>query len=105
MLSLHRMRSLLVKFRTMQINQLRGLLYQFGVTFRAGRVAGLAEIRERMADLEDALPRSIVLNLHEQLRRINAFEEDIDQLEKRIGAWQNTKRHVERSPKCPASAA
>ncbi|CAG9235840.1 transposase [Paraburkholderia sabiae] len=88
MLSLHRMRSLLVKFRTMQINQLRGLLYEFGVTFRAGRVAGLDEIRERMAELEDALPRSIVLNLLEQLRRINLFEEDISQLEKRIGAWQ-----------------
>ena len=34
MLSLHRMRALLVKFRTMQVNQLRGLLYEFGVTFR-----------------------------------------------------------------------
>ncbi|AUT64966.1 IS110 family transposase [Paraburkholderia terrae] len=88
MLSLHRMRSLLVKFRTMQINQLRGLLYEFGVTFRAGRVAGLDEIRERMAELEDTLPRSILLNLLEQLRRINLFEEDINQLEKRIGAWQ-----------------
>ncbi|MGF6880369.1 IS110 family transposase [Paraburkholderia sp. MM5477-R1] len=88
MLSLHCMRSLLVKFRTMQINQLRGLLYEFGVTFRAGRVAGLDEIRERMAELEDALPRSIVLNLLEQLRRINLLEEDINQLEKRIGTWQ-----------------
>jgi transposase len=88
MLSLHRMRSLLVKFRTMQINQLRGLLYEFGVTFRAGRVAGLDEIRERMAELEDTLPRSILLNLLEQLRRINVFEEDINQLEKRIGTWQ-----------------
>jgi transposase len=33
MLGLHRMRALLVKFRTMQVNQLRGLLYEFGVTF------------------------------------------------------------------------
>ncbi len=63
MLSLHRMPSLLVKFRTMQINKLRGLLYEFGVTFCAVRVAGLDEIRERMAELEDALPLSIVLNL------------------------------------------
>ncbi|MEM5354482.1 transposase, partial [Paraburkholderia caribensis] len=30
-LALHRMRSLLVKSRTMQVNQLRGLLYEFGV--------------------------------------------------------------------------
>ena len=29
MLSLHRMRALLVKFRTMQVNQLRGLLYEW----------------------------------------------------------------------------
>ncbi|SAL75494.1 transposase [Caballeronia udeis] len=88
MLSLHRMRSLLVKFRTMQVNQLRGLLYEFGVTFRAGRLAGLAEIRERMAELEDMLPRSIVANLQDQLRRINESQDDIDQLEKRIGSWQ-----------------
>ncbi|MFP4895438.1 IS110 family transposase, partial [Paraburkholderia sp. EG304] len=74
MLSLHRMRSLLVKFRTMQINQLRGLLYEFGVTFRAGRVAGLDEIRERMAELEDALPRSMFLNVLEQLSRIGVIE-------------------------------
>ena len=33
MLSLHRMRTLLLKFRTMQVNQLRGLLYEFGATF------------------------------------------------------------------------
>jgi transposase len=85
MLSLHRMRSLLVKFRTMQVNQLRGFLYEFGVSFRAGRLAGLTEIRERMAELEETLPQPIVRNLQDQLRRINAFEEDIDQLEKRIG--------------------
>jgi len=48
MLALHRMRALLVKFRTMQVNQLRGLMYEFGVTFRAGRRAGLAEMRARM---------------------------------------------------------
>ncbi|MEX3901731.1 IS110 family transposase, partial [Paraburkholderia sp. BR10954] len=29
-----------------------------------------------------------LLNVREQLRRINLFEEDINQLEKRIGAWQ-----------------
>ena len=88
MLSLHRMRSQLIKFRTMQVNQLRGFLYEFGVTFRTGRAAGLAGVRQRMAELEDALPASIMLNLQDQLRRINAFEDDIDQLEKRIGAWQ-----------------
>jgi transposase len=69
MLGLHRMRSLLIKFRTMQVNQLRGLLYEFGVSFRTGRVAGLNEIRSRMAELEDALPGIMISSLQDQMKR------------------------------------
>src|SRR6267142_3364286 len=87
MLSVHRMRALLVKFRTMQINQVRGLLYEFGVTFRSGRLAGLAEIRARMAELEEALPGALLSSLRDQLRRIDGLQSDIETLEKRIGAW------------------
>jgi transposase len=87
MLSLHRIRALLVKFRTMQVNQLRGLLYEFGVTFRAGRLAGLAEIRARMAELEDLLPGAMICSLQEQLKRIDGLEQEIDRLEKRISTW------------------
>ncbi|MEX3859889.1 IS110 family transposase [Paraburkholderia sp. BR10923] len=87
MLGLHRMRSLLIKFRTMQVNQLRGLLYEFGVSFRAGRVAGLNEIRARMAELECVLPGIMISSLQDQLRRIDGIEQDIEQLEKRIGVW------------------
>jgi len=87
MLSVHRMRALLVKFRTMQINQLRGLLYEFGVTFRAGRLAGLNEVRARMVEIEEALPGALLGSLQDQLRRIDWLEDDIEALEKRIGAW------------------
>lgn len=44
MLALHRMRQSLVKFCTMQVNQLRGLLYEFGITLKGGRQAGLSEM-------------------------------------------------------------
>ena len=88
MLALHRMRALLVKFRTMQVNQLRGLLYEFGATFRAGRVAGLAEIRARMAELQDALPEAMLFSLQDQLKRIEGLQSDIDTLENQIGTWQ-----------------
>ena len=88
MLALHRMRALLVKFGTMQVNQLRGLLYEFGVTFRAGRLAGLAEIRARMAELENTLPGTMLYSLQEQLRRIDAIQHDIDRLEQQIRDWQ-----------------
>lgn len=99
MLGLHRMRSLLIKFRTMEVNQLRGLLYEFGVSFRAGRAAGLAEMRARMPELEDALPATMFSSLHDQLRRIDGIEQDIDRLERQIGAWH--KREAE----CQAIAA
>jgi len=88
MLALHRMRALLVKFRTMQVNQLRGLLYEFGATFRAGRLAGLAEIRARMAQLENTLPGTMLCSLQEQLKRIDGIQHDIDRLEQQIGSWQ-----------------
>jgi len=88
MLGLHRMRALLIKFRTMQINQMRGLLYEFGVTFKAGRVAGLNEVRARMVELEGALPGSMMLSLQDQFKRIDALQEDIEQLERRIGSWK-----------------
>ena len=98
MLSLHRIRSLLVKFRTMQVNQLRGLLYEFGASFRAGRVAGLAEIRARMAELEEALPGAMMCCLQDQLRRIDGLQTEIDHLELRIGAL------AERDAACSAIA-
>jgi transposase len=88
MLSLHRMRALLVKFRTMQVNQLRGLLYEFGVVLRAGRLAGLREIRERMAELENELPGMLWGGLQGQLKRIDELDQGIDRLEGQIGNWQ-----------------
>ena len=88
MLGLHRIRSLLVKFRTMQVNQLRSLLYEFGASFRAGRVAGLAEIRSRIVELEEMLPGSLLCCLQDQLTRIDGLQAEIDQLERRIAAWQ-----------------
>jgi len=87
MLSVHRMRALLVTFRTMQINQLRRLLYEFGVSFRAGRLAGLAEMRVRMAEIEETLPGSLLGSLQDQLQRIVGLQSDIETLEKRIGVW------------------
>ncbi len=88
MLSVHRIRSLLVKFRTMQVNQLRGLMYEFGVSFRAGRVAGLAEVRARMADLDEALPGTMMCCLQDQLARIDGLRY------RSRSAWTNSLRVV-----------
>ena len=88
MLSLHRMRSLLIKVRTMQVNQMRGLLYEFGVTLRAGRLTGMSEIRKRMADLEAELRGMLWSGLQDQVKRIGELDQDIERIEKQITAWQ-----------------
>jgi transposase len=82
------LRSLLVKFRTMQVNQLRGLLYEFGVSLKSGRHAGLNEIRMRMAELETGLPGVLWQQLPDQLRRIEEIDRHIEQIEKQMSQWQ-----------------
>ncbi len=86
-LGLHRMRQQLVKFRTMQVNQIRGLLYEFGATFKAGRQAGLSEIRERMAELEQSVPQLLLEAIQNQLRRIDQLDEEINVLELHFSNW------------------
>jgi len=87
MLALHRMRSNLVKSRTAQVNQLRGLLYEFGVTLRGGRQAGLQQIRERMAELESIVPAMMFEVMKEQLERIRLLDIDITGIERRMASW------------------
>ena len=88
MLGLHRIREQLVKFRTMQVNQIRGLLYEYGVTLKAGRQAGLAEIGQRMAELETKIPGVLLETLRAQLTRIEGLDKELTLIEKRIGSWE-----------------
>lgn len=91
-LGLHRMRSLLVKYRTMQVNQLRGLLYEFGMTFRAGRKAGISEIRKRMLELEESVPGILMSSLQDLLQRLDGLETEIAAIEKKMAAWQKQEK-------------
>ena len=86
-LALHRMRANLVKSRTAQVNQLRGLLYEFGVTLRCGRQAGLQQIRERMAELESLVPAMLFEAIQGQLERIGQLDADIARIERRMASW------------------
>jgi transposase len=88
MLALHRMRLSLIKFRTMQVNQVRGLLYEFGITLKGGRQAGLAEMQQRMAELEEIVPGMLFEAVKEQLQRLNEIEADVQNIERRIRDWQ-----------------
>ncbi|HEY8385410.1 MAG TPA: IS110 family transposase [Porticoccaceae bacterium] len=95
-LMLHRMREQLVKFRTMQVNQLRGLLYEFGAVLPQGRKQGLERIPEALASLEDILPSWALEAVRDQLRRIETIDGDIEKLEKKLAAWKKQEKAVQR---------
>jgi transposase len=87
-LMLHRMRSQLVEMRSMQVNQLRGLLYEFGAELPPGRRAGLARIPQELATLEAVLPAMVIDTVREQLKRIGGLDQDIAEIERRLAAWK-----------------
>ena len=86
-LALHRMRQQLVKFRTAQINGLRGLLTEYGEVMpqgRAGMRRGMAEALERIAK---RLPAMVIDTLREQWARVGRLDQEIAEIEQRIGVW------------------
>ncbi|MDQ0621886.1 MULTISPECIES: IS110 family transposase [Paraburkholderia] len=86
-LALHRMRQQLVKFRTMQINSLRGLLTEYGEVMGTGRAAldrAIAGVLER---LSGRLPAILIDTLREQWNGLEALDQQIAQIERRLQAW------------------
>jgi transposase len=55
-LALHRVRDLLVRQRTAAINQIRGLLAEFGIVVPQGRRALMAAIPDLLEDAENQIP-------------------------------------------------
>ncbi|MDP1935286.1 MAG: IS110 family transposase [Nitrosomonas sp.] len=72
----------------MQVNQLRGLFYEFGVTLKDDRQAGLTEIQQRMAEREEIVPGVLFEAAKEQLNRFDEIEADVKNIERRIKDWQ-----------------
>lgn len=86
-LALHRMRSQLVKFRTAQINGLRGLLTEYGEVMPQGKAGVRKGITDALARLEDRLPAMVIDTLREQWARIGKMDEEIATIEQRIKLW------------------
>ena len=88
MLALHRMRQQLVRIRVMQVNQLRGLLYEFGVVLPLGRRAAIEAARASIASLADQLPAMLTDSLQDQISRLLVLHEQIQRIEQRITEWR-----------------
>lgn len=101
-LGLHRIRSLLVKFRTMQVNQLRGLLGEFGTILPLGRKVMLPEVSRRLSDAEGAgIPGLLLDALRDQLTQLQGIDEQIRSIEQRIRGWQRRAEDCRRIAEIP----
>ena len=87
-LTLHRMREQLIKMRTMQINQMRGLLYEFGADLPQGRKKGMAKVVEELGQLESRLSAMVIEAIRQQVRRIEGLNQDIVEIEKKLLLWK-----------------
>lgn len=101
MLALHRMRSQLVKFRTAQINCLRGLLTEYGEVMPQGKANLLKGIAEALARLSERLPAMAIETLRDQWARIGKLDEEINTIEQRINGWRKQEDACRRIAEIP----
>ena len=100
-LALHRMRQQLVKFRTAQINGLRGLLTEYGEVMPKGRAGIRKAIGPALERVAERLPAIIVETLHEQWMRVAHLDREIGEIERRIGLWHRSNAASQRIAKIP----
>ena len=85
-LALHRVRAQLMKFRIMQTNALRGLLYEFGEVLPEGSVALAKSLPLALAALSERVPRMLIDTLHEQWARVQSINAEIATIERRLAS-------------------
>jgi transposase len=100
-LALHRMRSQLVKFRTAQINGLRGLLAEYGEVMPQGRAGITKGIATALAKLVDRLPAVLLDTLREQWVRVGKLDEQVAEIERRLRAWHKEDKASRRIAEIP----
>ncbi len=100
-LALHRMRSQLVKFRTAQINGLRGLLAEYGEVMPQGRAGITKGIATALAQLVDRLPAVLLDTLREQWARVGQLDEQVAEIERRLRAWHKEDKASRRIAEIP----
>ena len=96
-LSLHRLRDQWVKVRTLQANQIRGLLYEFGVVVPVGWRALLKAATEQLTEpTGGAVPVLLREPLLEQLQALRDATAHIVALEKQLASWQRAEPDCQR---------
>lgn len=86
-LAMHRIRQQLVKIRTAQINELRGLLTEYGEVFGQGRKAFDAGMKATLERLVERLPAPLIDTLRDQWNELARIDERVARIEASLLAW------------------
>lgn len=100
-LSLHRMRNQLVKFRSAQINALHGLLLEFGETLGKGRSALDQSMPIVLERLSHKLPPFLLRQIEDQHQRLKDYDDQITNIERQLAAWAKQDDVCKRLMKIP----
>jgi transposase len=84
MLALHRVRSLLIRERTALMNQMRGLLAEYGVVVAAGAAHLRRTVAELLADRDERVSELLRTALGEMGERLRSFEERLERYDKHV---------------------
>lgn len=87
-LAMHRMRQQLIKFRTMQMNGLRGLLTEYGEVMAKSRAALDKAMPAVLERLESRLPKMLIDSLRQQWRNLDQIDLQINDIERRLAQWK-----------------
>lgn len=91
-LAMHRIRQQLVKVRTAQVNELRGLLGEYGEVFGLGRKAFDAGMKAALERLAERLPVPLIDTLRDQWNELARLDERITRIEAALRAWMREDR-------------
>ena len=83
-LALHRMRQQLVKVRTLQINELRGLLTEYGEVFAKGHAPLARGIADALEWLGTKLLQVVIDSLLGRWQRVGKLDDQVAQIETRL---------------------
>jgi len=100
-LALHRMRQQLVKFRTMQMNSLRGLLTEYGEVIAKSRAALDKAMPVLLARVAERLPAVLIDTLREQWNGLVKLDGQIAEIERRLRQWMRDDKTVKAIAEIP----
>jgi transposase len=105
LLALHRLRQGLIDSRTALVNQLRGLLGEFGVVVAEGRRRFEQALPRLIAQDSAEVPALLREALEPMRLQLLGANEQIAQLDRRIGAWHRENEASERAAEVPGVGA